>query len=85
MVVGLGQHLGDHAALTGHAHAALGTEPLKPAFPCRDLHHSVRRLAVPLVDLHHRSPGSKGKAEDGGVGAMLVIGLALTDPDGAKR
>jgi hypothetical protein len=33
VVVRLRQHLGDHPALTGHAHPPLGAEALDPAFP----------------------------------------------------
>src|SRR5262245_15249762 len=39
MVLGLRQHSGDGAPLARHAHAALGAEPLKPAFPDRRLAH----------------------------------------------
>jgi len=87
MIFGLGEHASNDAALTGHAHALLSAKALELALPGHGTGHGFSGAAIPIVLGFNPiigSAGSKGKAEDSGIGAMLIIGRAAARSFGAK-
>src|SRR5262245_36567975 len=83
MVLGFRQHTGDCAPRGGHAHAALGAEPLEPAFRDRRLAHLAALPSSPAASCIIGKGPSKGKTEDRGIGAVIVIALPAADRRGA--